>query len=81
VLIPLLKTLEHPNLDINMSAISCFFSLIVEMNDEIEQTEHNETQEKNGKAGDAFALFFRMGSWFVENGIIESLFKIMSRVD
>lgn len=34
-LIPLHKALEHPNVDINMSAIECYYSLIIEMNQEI----------------------------------------------
>lgn len=39
-----MKTLEHPNLDINISSVNCIYSLTVEMNEEIEQAEKNEKE-------------------------------------
>lgn len=59
-----MKTLEHPNLDINISSVNCIYSLTVEMNEEIEQAEKNE-KEQSKKAIDAYAMFFRMNIWMI----------------
>ena len=51
ILVHLLKTLDHPNPDINMAAVNVCNSLLIDMNEEIEQAEQN-VNEDNGKSVD-----------------------------
>lgn len=53
------------------------------MSQDIEQAENAEKQEEangehEGEAAKGFKLFFRMVVWLVENGVVESLFKILT---
>ena len=40
LLVPILKSLEHPNPDINIAAVNVMHSLLIDMSEEIEQAEN-----------------------------------------
>ena len=46
MLVPVLKSLDHPNPDINIAGVNLIRSILIDMNQEIEQAEENAEREK-----------------------------------